>query len=204
MRDVVEAARLVAYAAHGARGHTRRFSKAPYFVHPARTQAIIVKWAEYWAFDGVGQADVWAAALLHDVVEDTKLTLGDLEHLGFSADVVSYVRMLSIPPNLAANRATEWMLSTLEGAPLEVVLIKLADRTDNLLDWPPKGDEMPDRYTESSERLLALAVRRRSEIGAASPPWLRLAFTNGVNTLERAIRQVREAKALALAADEEA
>ncbi len=83
------AAYAVMVAAH--EGQTDKQGK-PYFLHPKRVA--------YKVRQISSDADAYtvAAALLHDVVEDTEITLGDLTDIGFPLNVVSAVDALTKRP----------------------------------------------------------------------------------------------------------
>jgi (p)ppGpp synthase/HD superfamily hydrolase len=61
-----EKARLFAKAAHAAVGQMRKYTDEPYIVHPVEVAGIV----RYWG----GTDTMCVAALLHDVLEDTKIT----------------------------------------------------------------------------------------------------------------------------------
>lgn len=99
-----ELARAYAYAdaAHSALNQRRKFTGRPYIEHPRMVAAILM----HSIPDDIAAL---SAALLHDVVEDTDVTLDDLlRH--FSGDVVDLVDELTEPDNpdyyLAFGHAT--------------------------------------------------------------------------------------------------
>ena len=59
----------MAASAHA--GQVRKGTKVPYIVHPMEVMSIVAGFTE--------DVEVMAAAVLHDVVEDTSLTLSDIE-----------------------------------------------------------------------------------------------------------------------------
>lgn len=66
------------------------------------------------------------AALLHDVVEDTPVTFGDLEQEGFSAEVLAAVRLMTHDPNIPyEDYITEILTNPIASE------VKLADLEDN-------------------------------------------------------------------------
>jgi len=69
MEDKLETIRAFAAKAHN--GQQRRYSPDPYIVHPESVMKIC---AEYTA-----DACIWYAALLHDVLEDTPVTLEKMQ-----------------------------------------------------------------------------------------------------------------------------
>ena len=68
-----------------ARAHEGQVDKQglPYILHPLRVM------------DGVEGLDAKIVAVLHDVVEDTEVTIDDLEREGFSAEVLAAVRCVT-------------------------------------------------------------------------------------------------------------
>lgn len=83
MNDFTRLALQVAHEAH--KGQFRHDGVEAYVNHPVRVAAAVRQH---------GPTSV-AAALLHDVVEDTAMTLADLTELGFPWDVVEAVDALS-------------------------------------------------------------------------------------------------------------
>lgn len=71
------------------------------------------------------------AALLHDIVEDTQISLKKLEDMGYNEKIVNAVRWCSRNefPNL---NFIEWMTLLGKEAPIETIYIKIADISDNL------------------------------------------------------------------------
>lgn len=118
-------ARLFAIAAHDAVGQKRKYTGDPYWVHP-RAVAEIVGTVDH-------TTEMLAAAWLHDVVEDTKIT-NDTILKEFGSEVAMLVYWLtdqSTPED--GNRATRKKLDldhTALASP-EAKTIKLADIIDN-------------------------------------------------------------------------
>ncbi|MFI3317918.1 MAG: RelA/SpoT family protein [Rikenellaceae bacterium] len=107
----------------------RRRSGEPYFLHPIAVAQIVVDEI------GLGAKSV-AAALLHDVVEDTDYTVEDIEHV-FGPKVATMVDGLTKMSGVFAadtSQQAEYfrkVLLTLSDD-VRVILIKLADRLHNM------------------------------------------------------------------------
>ena len=87
----------------------------PYILHPLRVM---------FRMDSViGMI----AAVLHDVVEDTKVTLEDLRHEGFSEEVVSTVACLT----RKSDESYDAFIDRIKDKPM-ARKIKLADLEDNM------------------------------------------------------------------------
>ena len=79
---MIEEAAEFAREAH--RGMFRKGTEIPYIVHPIETAVIVASFTD--------DEEVIAAALLHDVVEDTDVTGEELEHR-FGPRVAGLVRL---------------------------------------------------------------------------------------------------------------
>lgn len=123
---MVRKALEVAMDAHGG---VRRKSGEPYITHPLEVARIVVQEV------GLGSLSA-AAALLHDVVEDSDYTLEDIDRL-FGEKVARIIDGLTkisgvFDPNSSAQAENfRKMLLTL-GDDIRVILIKLADRLHNM------------------------------------------------------------------------
>lgn len=107
------------------KGQKRKYTGEDYIVHPMSVARLVEKHG--------GSLDQQAAALLHDVVEDTPHTLADINAL-FGHDIAELVRWLtdtSKPED--GNRAVRKGIDRdrLAQAPAEAQFIKLADMIDN-------------------------------------------------------------------------
>ena len=147
-RDLVERAAALAIEAHAG---MRRKSGDPYAVHPIETAAILAR----MQLDG----ETLAAALLHDVIEDTGIPAVRVEE-GFGARVLKLVdgvtKLGQIPwsgeatVEGQASREQERQAESLRKMFLAmvddigVVLIKLADRLHNMrtLDAMPRHKQV--------------------------------------------------------------
>lgn len=125
MTNIVERARLFATAAHAAVGQTRKYTGEPYVVHPIEVSELVAS---------VGGTDAMvAAALLHDVLEDTDVTVDLLEaEFGSEvADLVLWLTDVSTPED--GNRSTRKALDRQHSAaaPAAAQTIKVADLISN-------------------------------------------------------------------------
>lgn len=156
----VEDAFRVAARAHA--GQTRSHG-GPYLKHPVDvTKVLLGEW-------GVADADLLVAGLLHDAVEDSPLTLDEVE-AGFGAGVRTLVEALTKPAKepepedlpeaeRAARKAARdrAYFERLAAAPPEAAVVKAADRVSNLRDllrarWPEAKKRA--YVAEATEQLL--------------------------------------------------
>jgi (p)ppGpp synthase/HD superfamily hydrolase len=125
---LLERAWRIAAVAHS--GQHRKASDIPYLVHPAAVALILQR-------SGFGDEHLLAAAILHDVVEDTDWTLEKLKDL-FPRKVLDIVDMLTERKFDDAGRKRRWVdrkaehLRRIREAPVECRAIFLADKRHNL------------------------------------------------------------------------
>jgi (p)ppGpp synthase/HD superfamily hydrolase len=128
------------------RAHARQQRKAtdiPYIVHPVGVMLVLMEFGE-------SDPELLAAALLHDTVEDTGVTLDELRAC-FGARVAEIVQGCSEPDKRdtweARKRHTVAYLKT---APRAVQLVSAADKLHNLrsmaADHAEQGDALWGRF----------------------------------------------------------
>lgn len=154
MTTLVEQARMFATGAHFAVGQLRKYTNEPYFVHPAEVAQIVATVPN-------ATEEMIAAAWLHDVVEDTSVTL-DQVHLMFGADVAKLVFWLtdvSKPEdgNRAARKAIDREHTA--AAPAEAQTIKLADLLSNTKSIVEHDEKFAKVYLEEKRLLLDVMTK---------------------------------------------
>ncbi|MFC7731794.1 HD domain-containing protein [Actinomadura keratinilytica] len=154
-----------AAAAQRWHGDQTRPTGAPYLEHLLEAVEVLVRGR------GVTDAFILAAALLHDVVEDTGATARDVE-AEFGPWVGELVEWVTKPPSDGLGRqarraAKTAYLRRLRDAPREAILVKLADRASNVqtLDRMPP-DFQRRYYAETCTYIVPLA-----ELPTRGDPW---------------------------------
>ncbi len=113
--------KVIALADELHKGQTRKTGEE-YIFHPVRTAMEVSRF---------GRIVDWAsieAAILHDVVEDTDLTVDDLrKDYPDTADLVDALTKFEDSPELTYQKLLRFVLQD-----IRVLLVKLADRLDNL------------------------------------------------------------------------
>jgi guanosine-3',5'-bis(diphosphate) 3'-pyrophosphohydrolase len=165
--DIVERARIFATAAHAAVGQLRKYTYEPYIVHPAEVVSI-VKTVEH-------TPEMLAAAWMHDVVEDTGITLETVraEFGDEVADLVGWLTDVSRPDhgNRAARKAVDRAHTAT--APAAAQTVKLADIISNTKSIMEHDAKFAETYLAEKRMLLEvmtkgdaeLMARARSQIG---------------------------------------
>jgi (p)ppGpp synthase/HD superfamily hydrolase len=153
MTNIVEKARVFATAAHAAVGQTRKYTGEPYVVHPIEVSELV-------ASVGGTEAMV-AAALLHDVLEDTEVTVDVLEEQFGSevADLVLWLTDISKPED--GNRSTRKALDRQHSAaaPAAAQTIKVADLISNTRTIVEFDPGFARTYLEEKRLLLEVLTR---------------------------------------------
>ena len=143
---------VVSFATNAHEGQMRRYTDVPYIIHPLSV-AFIVASVNY-------DPDVIAAALLHDILEDTKTTVDDLLNFvgGRITEFVLDVTDVSKPHD--GNRKLRKEIDRehiAAGAP-ESKTIKLADLIDNVPTIIKYDEGFAKTYVEEKKKLLPYLV----------------------------------------------
>lgn len=90
------------------------------------------------------------AAVLHDVVEDTKVSMGMLASLGCPPDVLEIVRLISRDKSDGKTYA-QWIDSIATSGNVSAIKVKIADMTHNMSPertkyLPPEKKGVTERY----------------------------------------------------------
>lgn len=151
--SVVAKARLFATAAHEAVGQVRKYTGDPYIVHPEQV-------AEYVASVG-GSAEQIAAAWLHDVLEDTKVTEATLrnEFGDEVTDLVVWLTNVSTPSDGNRKARKQKDLENLAKAPAEAQTIKLADLISNTPSIVKHDPKFAKTYLPEKKALLDVLTK---------------------------------------------
>lgn len=124
-------------------GTERRCKGYPYIIHPMEAAAIVATMTN--------DQEMLAAAILHDVVEDTDVTLGQIREL-FGDRVATLVQHETAPSdkNLTWRERKAIQLQQLAAAPLDSKIVALGDKLSNMqgivVDFRQIGDEVWKRF----------------------------------------------------------
>lgn len=149
-------------------GDDKRWDGSLNIGHALRVAARVDAWLDTTGpHDAVVRESAVTTALLHDIVEDTPTTIQEVRQL-FGDTVADGVwRLTQEPP---ASK-----LAKLHDAPWWVVMVKAADRLDNLAGLSP--GQRP-RYVDEAEDLLEIARKRGVPLEAVSELARRVAELN--------------------------
>ncbi|ULT57698.1 HD domain-containing protein [Neobacillus drentensis] len=144
--DVIEKALQIAAKAHVKQ--RRKGSDIPYIVHPVAVGMILMK-AGY-------DETLIAAGILHDTVEDTDLSLQDIEQ-EFGFKIAEIVRGCSEPDkSLTWDLRKKHTIEYLKNAPSDIRAVACADKLHNVRsitnDYNQVGNEIWSKFNAGKEK----------------------------------------------------
>lgn len=139
-------------AAHA--GQKRKFTGEDYYNHPKRVCEILEA-------HGYSDLVVLIAALLHDVAEDTHVTLRQIEtYFGKEvAELVEWLTKLKHPHPMSRADRKRIEADRLKQAPVIVKTMKLADRLDNCPDIIANDPSFAPVFVAETRHLLDHALK---------------------------------------------
>lgn len=153
MTDLISRADVFAAAAHASIDQRRKYTGDPYIVHPRRVAQTV---KETGARD-----EAVAAALLHDVVEDTQVTLEEIR-AEFGEDVAALVEMVTdVSRPEDGNRKVRKAMDRdhLALASADGQTIKLADLIDNTASITQHDPDFARVYMHEKDDLLGVLTK---------------------------------------------
>ncbi len=176
--------RALIFAARAHDGQQRKGTDIPYITHPV---AMAMRLLSMDCME-----NVVIAALLHDTVEDTAITLDDISQ-AFGDDVSALVAAASEPDHHTARWEIrkQHTIDFLRTAPLPVKLLSCADKLHNLRsiarDYAQIGDKVWERFARGREKQAwyyrALAQSLPENIASPEAYPIFTEFSQAVDTL---------------------
>lgn len=151
--EIVEKARVFATAAHAAVAQLRKYTNEPYIVHPREVAKIVSTVPHSY--------EMLAAAWLHDVVEDTGITI-EIIKAEFGADIADLVGWLTaVSRPEQGNRATRKAIDRAHTAmaPADAQTVKLADVISNCASIIEHDPDFAKTYLEEKRLLLEVLTK---------------------------------------------
>jgi guanosine-3',5'-bis(diphosphate) 3'-pyrophosphohydrolase len=142
------------FAAEKHTGHKRKGSDGqPYINHPLEVANLLVNVGK------VDDPEMVVAALLHDTVEDTDVSVEEIAER-FGEKVAGYVRELTDDKSLAKAERKQLQVEHAPHLSHGAKQIKIADKISNItdvIDNPPEGWDLKRRkeYVEWGEKVVA-------------------------------------------------
>lgn len=140
---IIDEACLYAVKAHS--GQLRKGKDVPYIVHPLEVMTILYRMG--------ADSDLLAAGVLHDTVEDTDATLGDIKAL-FGDGVAELVATHTEDKSLSWEERKELSCKELAEASKRVQMLVLADKLSNIREMAQdvkNGDDLWERFKRGKD-----------------------------------------------------
>lgn len=160
---VFERAAIFAAAAHC--GTTRKGNQIPYLAHPMEAAAIVAEMTD--------DQELVAAAVLHDVVEDTEVTLSELreffgERIAFYVGGESENKRRDLPPESTWTMRKQETIDFLKNrADRGAKMLALADKLSNMRsiarDVESIGDRLWERFHQKDKSMHGWMYREIAE-----------------------------------------
>lgn len=136
----------VNFAAWAHQGAVRKGTKIPYITHPLETAVIVSMITQ--------DEELIAAALLHDVIEDSGVTWNQLQEK-FGTRVADLVQMESEDKTRSWKERKSETLEHLKTASEEIRILTLGDKLSNMRstarDYLAIGDDIWQRFNEKKK-----------------------------------------------------
>lgn len=134
--------KAIEFATQAHRGQFRKGTEIPYILHPLGVAEILMEYE--CAEESV------VAGILHDTVEDTPVTLKDIQE-NFGAQVAKLVEALSEPDKSDSwENRKQHTIDYLKVAPIDVLLVSCADKLHNIRairrDYEKYGEALWSRF----------------------------------------------------------
>jgi len=156
MSRLEEGLRLAVAAHHG---QFRKDNLTPYIVHPIEVMKRVRDW-------GVTDEDILVAAVLHDCVEETSVTLADIESR-FGCVVRCLVDELTFDGGWGTKQQ---YLESFCHKSIRAYVIKAADRLCNVRDFLNAGNpQYAAKYFAKAAVLVEIVESRQAELDTVHP-----------------------------------
>ena len=139
--------KAIIFATEHHRGQFRKASQIPYILHPIEVMQIL--------YSMRANTDVMIAGILHDVVEDTDVSLDEIREC-FGGDVADLVAYVSEDKTKTWDERKNDTIAKLVQADKEEKMLVLADKLSNIrsvaYDYKNIGDELWKRFNAPKEK----------------------------------------------------
>lgn len=153
-----------AHKAHSAINHVRKYTGEPYINHPVHVLSLLLTYVPELT------TEMCCAALLHDTVEDTEVTLNDIE-FAFNKktrDLVYWLTDVSKPEDGNRETRKEKDRRHIAKAPSEAQTIKIADLMSNTSSIVEHDLNFAAIYLDEKSKLLELLEKADPNILTAA------------------------------------
>lgn len=151
---------IVTFVTKAHHGQYRKGNGLPFVVHPFSVLKIICGW-------GINDHVTLKATLAHDVLEDCDVSYNQLEEV-IGDEAVFIVDELTFKPDMqrlvAVSKQKAEFISGIGKKSVRALVIKLADRIDNTMDFYQDDKSYALKYWKKATDILNAFFSRKSEI----------------------------------------
>ena len=138
---------VIAFATQKHKPQTRKFNGEPYITHPLRVAEIVKKFTT--------DLTLISVAILHDTLEDTNTTYEEIKDK-FGIKVANMVYTLTNDKDqLKILGKGEYLLQKINNMKSAELLVKLADRLDNVSDLSLDNENWSRQYATQTDYILS-------------------------------------------------
>ena len=186
VNDTVLIAHALRFAAERHSGQRRKGqAKEPYVNHLAEVAELVAN-----ATEGK-DANLVAAALLHDTIEDTETSSDELVAV-FNSDIAQLVADVTDDKSLPKQDRKNLQVVNSRAQNMRVKLLKLADKTSNLRSL---ANSPPENWnTERKQAYIDWAIKVAAGLKGVNP-WLEGCFDEALRRAQQTLQQTRNREA---------
>jgi len=127
----------------------------PYIIHPFQVMRLVWSWR-------AGTDITMSASMCHDILEDTNITYYELDGI-IGEEAAKIVQELTYEGDKDAKK--EYM-KTFHSSSIEALVIKVADRINNVQDFMITSPDYAQKYFDEADELFDALMTRLDEIKA--------------------------------------
>lgn len=158
--NIVDQAVEFAHIAHmGQYRNGDDYLRVPYIIHPLD----VVRQLHCWGITAEKYEALWVAAICHDVVEDTNITIDKIAEL-WGSDVASIVSEMTFVEGIDCTK-NDYLKSFVDKS-LHSLVLKIADRMCNIADFMASNDtkDYAKKYYKKAKPLFDTYSARLDEL----------------------------------------
>jgi len=145
------------FAGDAHEGQVRNFQDVPYILHPISVAKLVEVYKGY-NFTKI----LRVAALLHDTVEDTEVSLSEISR-EFNSEISGIIKELTNNRDkIDEIGKTIYLQKALTSMSDNSLYVKLCDRLDNVLDLKLTPKHFRERYAKQSEDIIKHLLSERT------------------------------------------
>lgn len=139
---------VLSFATKKHENQIRKFNGEPYINHPIRVATIVREFTT--------DPDIIAAALLHDTLEDTDTTFNEIKEQFNDYIAHLVLELTSDKDQIKLIGKTKYLLEKMNHLSNDALLVKLADRLDNISDLSHEHLKWSLEYSIQTDNIMTM------------------------------------------------